>query len=156
MNMMLEWNDYQQQLLKRIGDIGRSSPETVRGYRALSEAGAKTGKLDAKTRELVALAVAVTRQYYDNHGNKGTVRLGDAMWLTAGRGLIHNEQPAAGQTVHLLQLWVNLPKAEKLVSARYQDILADETPVRHEPGAEIRVFSSASGGVKSPTQNYAP
>jgi AhpD family alkylhydroperoxidase len=60
--MMLEWNDYQEQLLKRISDLGRSSPETVRGYRALSQAGAKTGKLDAKTRELIALAVAVTRQ----------------------------------------------------------------------------------------------
>jgi len=42
--------------------VGRSSPETIRGYRALSDAGAETGKLDAKTRELVALAVAVTRQ----------------------------------------------------------------------------------------------
>lgn len=60
--MILDWNDYHQQLLKRIADVGRSSPETIRGYRALSSAGAKTGKLDAKTRELVALAVAVTRQ----------------------------------------------------------------------------------------------
>ena len=60
--MMLERNEYHQQVLKRIGDIGRVSPETVRGYRGLSDAGAKTSKLDAKTRELIALAVAVTRQ----------------------------------------------------------------------------------------------
>jgi AhpD family alkylhydroperoxidase len=60
--MMLDWNAYQQQLLASIAQIGKISPDTVRGYRELSDAGAKTGKLDAKTRELIALAVAVTRQ----------------------------------------------------------------------------------------------
>ena len=60
--MMLEWNDYRQQLLKTISEIGRLSPSITRGYRELSEAGSKTSHLDAKTRELVALAVGVTRQ----------------------------------------------------------------------------------------------
>src|SRR5260370_41738600 len=60
--MMFDWNTYQQQLLAGIGQIGKISPDIVRGYRELSEAGSKTGKLDAKTRELIALAVAVTRQ----------------------------------------------------------------------------------------------
>src|SRR5260370_27883123 len=60
--MMLHWNNYQQQRLDGIGQIGKISPDIVRGYRELSEAGSKTGKLDAKTRELIALAVAVTRQ----------------------------------------------------------------------------------------------
>jgi AhpD family alkylhydroperoxidase len=60
--MMLDWNGYKQELSTRIGEIGRISPETIRGYRELGDAGAKTGKLDAKTRELIALAVAVTRQ----------------------------------------------------------------------------------------------
>ena len=59
---MLDWNAYQQQLVANIAQIGKISPDTVRGYRELSDAGAKTGKLDAKTRELIALAVAVTRQ----------------------------------------------------------------------------------------------
>lgn len=58
--MMLDWNDYQQQLLTTIGEIAALSPDTVRGYRALSEAGSKTSKLNAKTRELIALAVAVS------------------------------------------------------------------------------------------------
>jgi AhpD family alkylhydroperoxidase len=60
--MMLDWNAYHQQLVANIAQIGKISPDTVRGYRELSDAGAKTGKLDAKTRELIALAVAVTRQ----------------------------------------------------------------------------------------------
>jgi AhpD family alkylhydroperoxidase len=60
--MMLDWNAYRDELLTTIGDLGRVSPDTIRGYRALSDAGTKTDLLGAKTRELIALAVAVTRQ----------------------------------------------------------------------------------------------
>jgi AhpD family alkylhydroperoxidase len=60
--MMLDWNQYRTELLATIARIGRISPDTVRGYRGLSDAGAKTSLLGAKTRELIALAVAVTRQ----------------------------------------------------------------------------------------------
>jgi AhpD family alkylhydroperoxidase len=60
--MMLDWNQYRKQLLSTLGEIAKLSPETVRGYRELSDAGTKIGRLDAKTRELIALAVAVTRQ----------------------------------------------------------------------------------------------
>lgn len=59
--MMLEWNDYQRQLGTTTAEIGRISPDTIRGYRGLADAG-KSGPLDGKTRELIALAVAVTRQ----------------------------------------------------------------------------------------------
>jgi AhpD family alkylhydroperoxidase len=59
--MMLDWNDYQRQLGSTTAEIGRISPDTIRGYRGLADAG-KTGPLDGKTRELIALAVAVTRQ----------------------------------------------------------------------------------------------
>ena len=57
---MLNWNDYRNQILARVGEIGKLSPDTVKGYTTLSGAGAKTGRLDAKTRELIALAVAIT------------------------------------------------------------------------------------------------
>ena len=60
--MMLDWDGYREELLKRIADLGRLSPGTVRGYRELGDAGTKTAHLDAKTRELIALAVGVTRQ----------------------------------------------------------------------------------------------
>jgi redox-sensitive bicupin YhaK (pirin superfamily) len=49
--------------------------------------------------------------HYDNYGNKGALLPGNVQWMTAGRGIIHNEQPPAGATVHSLQLWVNLPAA---------------------------------------------
>ena len=58
--MMLNWNEYLQELITGIGEIGRTSPDVVRGYRMLSDAGQKTNHLDSKTRELIALAVAVT------------------------------------------------------------------------------------------------
>jgi AhpD family alkylhydroperoxidase len=57
---MLNWNDYRNQILARVGEIGKLSPDTVKGYVTLGGAGAKTGHLDAKTRELIALAVAIT------------------------------------------------------------------------------------------------
>lgn len=59
---MLDWNGYRDQVLAGVGDIGKLSPETVRGYAALGAAGAKTGHLDAKIRELIALACAVSQK----------------------------------------------------------------------------------------------
>lgn len=50
---MLDWNVYRDELKSRIGEIGKLSPDTVRGYATLSGAGAKTQHLDAKTRELI-------------------------------------------------------------------------------------------------------
>ena len=60
--MILDWDGYKKELSGRFAEIRKISPDTIEGYRKLSEAGAKTAKLDAKTRELIALAVAVTRQ----------------------------------------------------------------------------------------------
>jgi AhpD family alkylhydroperoxidase len=101
--MMFDWNEYRQQLSGRIGEIGKISPGTTRGYAELSGAGAKTGKLDAKTRELIALAVAVTRQcdgciavHTDAAIKHGATReevaeaLGVAIAINAGAALIYS------------------------------------------------------------------
>jgi AhpD family alkylhydroperoxidase len=58
--MMLDWNEYRKQLAVAVKEVGQSSPDTVNGYMALAAAGRKTDLLGAKTRELIALAVAVT------------------------------------------------------------------------------------------------
>jgi AhpD family alkylhydroperoxidase len=60
--MMFDWNVYRKQLAETIGGMSKLSPDTIRGYAQISGAGSKTAHLDAKTRELIALAVAVTRQ----------------------------------------------------------------------------------------------
>ena len=57
---MLNWNNYQNELLGRVGEFAQLSPDTLVGYQALAGAGKKTGRLDEKTRELTSLAVAVT------------------------------------------------------------------------------------------------
>jgi AhpD family alkylhydroperoxidase len=57
---MLDWIAYKKELGPRIGEVGKLSPDTLAGYQTLSGAGAKTNHLDAKTRELIALAVSVT------------------------------------------------------------------------------------------------
>ena len=101
--MMLHWNDYHKQVLATIAEIGRISPDIVRCYRTPSEAGSKTGKLDAKTRELISLAVAVTRQCHgcivvhtDAALKNGatqeevTEALGVAIAVNAGAALVHS------------------------------------------------------------------
>lgn len=57
---MLNWLDYRKKLVGRIGEFAAVSPDTFKGYQTLSKAAEKTGHLDAKTRELIALAVSVT------------------------------------------------------------------------------------------------
>jgi AhpD family alkylhydroperoxidase len=58
--MMLDWNEYRKQLAVGVKEIGQLSPDTIKGYIELSSAGQKKNLLGAKTRELIALAVAVT------------------------------------------------------------------------------------------------
>jgi AhpD family alkylhydroperoxidase len=57
---MMDWNTYRQQVVAGVGDLAKLSPDTVKGYATLGAAGQKTGQLDAKTRELIAIAVAIT------------------------------------------------------------------------------------------------
>ena len=92
----------------------------------------------------------------DNKGGHGILHAGDAQWMTAGSGLIHQEAPPEGTMVHTLQLWVNLPKANKMATPRYQDISGKDVPVRKEDGAEYRVYSGNSANVVSPTKNHVP
>src|SRR5215207_1094318 len=106
--------------------------------------------------ETVTLVLDGVIEHYDNHGNEGTLHPGDVQWLTAGRGIIHNEKPAPGQSVHLLQLWLNLPSTDKLVSAHQQELKAESTPIRQEPGAQVRVFLGSSGSVAAATKNHVP
>jgi AhpD family alkylhydroperoxidase len=101
--MMLDWNTYPRQILVGIGQLGKISPDIVRGYRELSDAGNKTAKLDAKTRELIALAVAVTRQcdgcitvHTDAAVKHGATReeiveaLGVAITVNSGAALVYS------------------------------------------------------------------
>ncbi|KVE25705.1 pirin [Burkholderia singularis] len=79
----------------------------------------------------------------DSTGHTSTLGAGDVQWMTAGAGVIHSEMPSAefartGGRMHVFQLWVNLPRREKMIAPRYQDV----------PAARIPCASSADGRVR--------
>ena len=106
--------------------------------------------------ETVTLVLEGAVEHFDSAGNEGMIKAGDAQWMTAGRGIIHNENAQAGSIAHSFQLWVNLPAGSKMTEPRYQALRGQTLPVRHESGAEIRVLSGRSGDVVSPTLNHVP
>ena len=107
--------------------------------------------------ETITYIIDGSINHYDNAtGAGGTLEKGDLQFMTAGRGVIHNESPDEGEKVHLLQLWVNLPRKNKLTEPRYQNMHAKDMPTRQEEGAVIRVYSGSSGDVVSNTLNYVP
>ena len=63
-------------------------------------------------------------------GNSGAIAAGDVQWMTAGRGIIHQEMPKGDQSgrMHGFQLWANLPSSLKMTPPRYQEIKAPEIP----------------------------
>ena len=101
--MMLDWPQYRRQLNDGVKNIAKLSPDTVKGYLALSGAGAQTGKLDAKTRELIAIAVAVSLRcdgciatHVEAASKHGATReeiaeaLGVAIAVNAGAALVYS------------------------------------------------------------------
>ena len=100
---MLDWTTYRKQLMGRIGEFGKLTPDTLAGYQTLSGAGKKTSHLDGKTRELIALAVAVTTRcdgcitvHADAAVKLGASReevaeaLGVAVALNAGAAMVYS------------------------------------------------------------------
>ncbi|WP_414605780.1 carboxymuconolactone decarboxylase family protein [Stenotrophomonas pavanii] len=109
---MLDWNAYRKELKGRIGEIGKLSPDTIKGYATLANAGAQTNHLDAKTRELIALAVAVTTRcgcitvHVDAALKQGASReeiaeaLGVAVSLNAGAALVYSARVMDAVAAH--------------------------------------------------------
>lgn len=89
-------------------------------------------------------------KHKDSKGNEGLLVGGGVQWLTTGKGILHSEMPAMKEG-HLwgLQLWVNLPAAEKMKEPRYQDINPADIPnLESEEGVKIRVIAGEVAGVK--------
>jgi redox-sensitive bicupin YhaK (pirin superfamily) len=106
--------------------------------------------------ETVTFIIEGSIEHRDSAGHSGVIHAGDAQWMTAGRGVRHEESPPDGTVAHSLQLWVNLPAALKMTEPRYQDLVGAAMPVRHEAGAQVRIYSGQSGGATSPTLNHVP
>lgn len=85
----------------------------------------------------------------DSMGNKGTIKGGDCQWMTAGNGIIHEEYPQPVEQMLGAQLWINLPKKDKMVEPAYHAITANDIPVIEEEGAVVRVITGNYNNVKA-------
>jgi quercetin 2,3-dioxygenase len=103
--------------------------------------------------ETVTYMLKGTVRHGDSMGNSGFIGPGDVQWMTAGSGIVHEEMPQPSPLgIRGFQLWVNLPRAEKMRDPAYRGFSAAEIPVERIPGGELRTiagrFSSAIGPVR--------
>src|SRR3569833_680328 len=113
--------------------------------------------------ETVTYIIDGTFEHADSHGGGGTISNGDTQWMTAGGGVLHIERPpehlvGSGGLFHGLQLWVNLPQAQKWVEPRYQDLRAQESVLlaSADAGALLRVIAGDVAGQAGPGSTYWP
>jgi quercetin 2,3-dioxygenase len=99
--------------------------------------------------QTVTIVLEGALEHRDHTGAHGVLRAGDVQWMTAGHGVLHSEMPHGNETAHTLQLWLNLPRAMKMIPARYQDQKLADTPIRKLPGGTVRVYAGRSGEVES-------
>ena len=88
--------------------------------------------------------------------DEGVLRAGDVLWMTAGSGVIHNEDVEPLGKVRILQSWVTLPSEWRWQAPRFEHLARERVPLRREPGVEARVYSGLSGGVHAPSHTYLP
>ena len=113
--------------------------------------------------ETVTYMIDGTFQHQDSIGGGGLIANGDTQWMTAGAGILHIEAPpqelvASGGLFHGIQLWVNLPKAEKMTPPRYQDIGAGNVVLLSSPdgGTLVRLIAGDVGGHAGPGSTHSP
>ena len=108
--------------------------------------------------ETITYVLAGTVEHGDSMGNRGTIGAGDIQWMTAGRGIIHQEMPKgdpAGR-MHGFQLWANLPAGLKMTAPRYQEVKsADIEEVTDDDGTQVRIICGSFWGAKGPVDGIA-
>ena len=113
--------------------------------------------------ETVTYMIDGTFQHQDSIGGGGLITNGDTQWMTAGGGILHIERPpeelvASGGLFHGIQLWVNLPRAAKMIAPRYQDIGAGHVALLSsaDGGALVRLIAGDVGGHAGPGSTHSP
>ena len=94
--------------------------------------------------ETVTYVIEGAFEHKDSQGNSGKLFPGDVQWMTAGSGVVHSEMPEkefakTGGKLHGFQLWVNLPKKDKMIKPRYQDVQSESIPVATSDDGKIQV-----------------
>ena len=113
--------------------------------------------------ETVTYMIDGTFQHQDSIGGGGLITNGSTQWMTAGSGILHIERPpdqliASGGLFHGMQLWVNLPAADKMIDPRYQDLEAGNVVLLTSPdgGALVRVIAGDVAGHRGPGSTHTP
>jgi len=113
--------------------------------------------------ETVTYMIDGTFQHQDSTGGGGLITNGSTQWMTAGSGILHIERPpeqliATGGLFHGIQLWVNLPAAEKWVDPRYQNLEAEDSVLLTSPdgGALVRIIAGDVAGHHGPGSTHTP
>jgi hypothetical protein len=95
-------------------------------------------------------------EHGDSLGNSGVISSGDIQWMTAGSGIVHQEMPQGDRKGRMFgfQLWSNLPRKEKMMDPRYQEVKQAEIPVvKTGDGASVRVVAGEVEGVRGPVRD---
>ncbi|GAA4859074.1 pirin family protein [Kitasatospora terrestris] len=113
--------------------------------------------------ETVTYIIDGTFVHQDSHGGGGVITDGDTQWMTAGSGLLHIETPPeslvmSGGLFHGLQLWVNLPASDKMITPKYQDIRGGSVKLltTEDGGALIRLIAGDIAGHQGPGATHTP
>ena len=113
--------------------------------------------------ETVTIAYKGSVAHNDSAGNSGVINPGDVQWMTAGAGILHKEYheqefSKKGGPFEMVQLWVNLPKRDKLTAPHYQSITAAQMGKVELAGDQghVNVIAGTFNGVTGPTSTYTP
>ncbi len=108
--------------------------------------------------ETITYVLAGTVAHGDSLGNSGALGAGDVQWMTAGRGILHQEMPEGDHLgkMHGFQLWANLPSSLKMTAPRYQDVSSSEIPtVVDDDGTAVRVVCGSFWGKRGPVDGIS-
>jgi len=111
--------------------------------------------------ETVTYMVNGVFEHKDSQGHSGKIKAGDVQWMTIDSGVIHSEMPEKGfvqkgGTLHGFQLWINLPKKDKTMKPRYQELSSNKIPTAQNDGVQIKVIAGESMGKKAVIQTRTP
>jgi redox-sensitive bicupin YhaK (pirin superfamily) len=107
--------------------------------------------------ETVTYMLEGSTAHRDSLGNEGLIGPGDVQWMSAGRGILHEEMPRRGPSgaVYGFQLWVNLPSHLKMSEPRYQEVNASMIPTYEKDGVKIRIVAGTVDGLSGPAEDIS-
>lgn len=106
--------------------------------------------------ETITYLISGKIEHEDSLGNKGTIHAGESQWMTAGSGIIHQEMPQEAGRMLGFQLWLNLPRAQKMTAPAYLSITQEMIPLVRKENAEIRVISGRFEEAVGVTPHHIP